>query len=169
MNSEQLDICLRSDPETRKVYKGVLAFDTLPATAPFTPALYIINTAGVNSAGQHWLAVLFSDRHAAYFFDSYGRALSLQQRPIQTFIQSQVGIYGLASNPAQLQSESTAVCGQYCLFFAYYVCRNITLDKIVHKLESIRPVLLRDKFVYDFVPRAYQVELQKVKFLNCMT
>lgn len=78
---------------------------------------FIINTDDSGQSGRHWVAVSFSERGEAYYFDSYG--LPPIHDEILQFIQRNAkpnwmnrGRY----NKQRVQSLFSNVCGLYCVF-----------------------------------------------------
>lgn len=82
------------------------------------PCIIVVNTDRSYQPGEHWC--LFFIEHkgdAVEFYDSYGLGIRAFAREFYDFARKNArGIY---CNNIQLQNESSTVCGDYCLYFAY--------------------------------------------------
>ena len=71
MNSIQIRRALRSNQQTNKVFRDVIAANELPENDE-QRGLYVVNTDESHLQGEHWTAVHFAGDNVVYF-DSYGR------------------------------------------------------------------------------------------------
>ena len=99
-------------------FLGVFPFDLFPLTQLTTPSpssvCCILNTAPSSDPGEHWVAFYREGCRGGEiiieFFDSYGHPPSRFGFPIPAQIKVQ-------HNPNKYQSDSTPVCGQYCILY----------------------------------------------------
>ncbi len=122
MDTRELDIllqrCALQEPTIAR-YLGVLPFDWFPSAAlasARSSCYFIINTDTSNEPGTHWLAIYFDTRLGqTEFFDSYGNSPTYYNLNSTHFTSART----LAYNRHQLQSDTSFVCGQYCVYFLY--------------------------------------------------
>lgn len=86
------------------------------------------------------------------FFDSYGNDPAFFRGPVSNFASN---FYSVMYNPLTLQSNNTAVCGQYCIFYLYSRCRGKTLKHVLSYFISEN--LCNDQRVYNFVAKRFRV------------
>lgn len=152
MNSTQLHRILSTNVHTQKNFLGVFASDQLPIRIRRYPVCFIANVDPASEHGSHWLAFyLYSSQHLE-FFDSFGRAPSYFQGPIWNYIRR---FPCVKFNEMTLQSNVSAVCGQYCIYYLYCKCRGYSLRDVLRSFVSHE--LWNDRNVYDFVIRHFRV------------
>ncbi len=116
---------------------GVFGRDQIPETP--SPGGYVVNSDLSSGAGEHWLSLLVTD-DSIEFMDSLGRNpkhygfnFSLPVIPIKR----------------QLQSNLSAACGNYALYFLYFRTLGIKLQEILDFFRSDRK--FNDFHVTEFV------------------
>ena len=97
-----------------KDYDGTFPIDNLPQTRKKTYKL-IINTDTQNLPGTHWIA-LYVCKKKGYVFDPLGYPPPLK---LQHWLNKQ-GIRWIC-NLRQLQPNSSLLCGNYCIYFLYFI------------------------------------------------
>ena len=141
-NDSTIKSCL---PSIR--WLGVFARDELPDLMHMQrPFALVFNTDPHDKPGQHRLAISGpSDGPLEFFFDSfnmppcyYGFSTSL--------------VYSCIS----LQSFSSALCGNYAIYFIYLRWRNFTFNKIISFLKSISNSNLHVKTFVFSLQKAYR-------------
>ena len=106
---------------------GVFARDELPDLVHVQrPFALIFNTDSHDKPGQHWLAIYGPSDAPLEFFDSFGMPPSYYGFSI-SFIYSCIS----------LQSFSSALCGNYTIYFIYHRSRNVSYNKIISFLKSL--------------------------------
>jgi len=129
---EILNILSRSLCDTHTHFLGVFALDQIPSFFSQYPCAYVANTDPSSQKGQHWVAFYHDSPTHLEFFDSYGQTPQAYNFPFPSNLSS------LKYNSFPLQSFSSSVCGQYCIFFVYQRSHNCSLASIVHSLQLIR-------------------------------
>ena len=128
MNTSQIDGILKRivKPPTR--FLGVFAKDQLPEPTTIThfPSCLIANTDKASGKGEHWVAFWFDSPYSCEFFDSYGLS------PFD---------YGFSFsctsfNSRTLQSLTSSVCGQFCIYYLYSRSRGLSLSHIINSFFS---------------------------------
>lgn len=151
MNTLQLNQILRQDRFTRSNFLGVFPSDQLPTNIPIYPACFIANVDSSIEVGSHWVGFFILDPERLEFFDSFGNAPSYFEGPISNF---QSRFYFVDYNPIVLQSNVTAVCGQYCVYYLTFRCRGRTLEEIISSF--VNKNICNDRRVYNFVWKRFQ-------------
>lgn len=155
MNMLQIEKVLKRDVCTKKYFIGVFPSDDLPKNSERFPFMMVVNTDPHNQPGTHWLAIYSKTPRSIEFFDSYGNSPDFFNQNIRSYVQK----YDFVTfNDTPLQSSSTAVCGQYCIYYLYYKARNHSLKSII---SSFTPkYVLNDMRVYNFVKKLSKINVQ---------
>lgn len=120
MNSLQiLQVLQLTDARTY----GVFPADQIPRRWT-KPAAIIANTDGHRQPGSHWVAMYVGSSGRATYFDSYGLPPLVPQHLLR--LRGNCSFYRW--NTKRLQSATSNVCGQYCIMFLHYMCRNYSLS-----------------------------------------
>lgn len=152
MYSIQLKKILKQDKFTKKYFIDVFPSDKLPAKIKNYPACLIANVDTSKEPGSHWVAFFLLDANRIEFFDSYGNTPEFFGGGILEFVNK---FSHVISNPLILQSNVTAVCGQYCIYYLYSRCRGRTMKQIVSSFVTRH--ICNDKRVYNFVFKYFRV------------
>ena len=123
------------------------AANSLPRRITSFPCGFIVNTDPKEKSGQHWLAFYFVSPQEGEFFDSYGHPPQFYNHRFVSFLNENVQEWTL--NHKHLQSDFTAVCGQYCIFFLLHRAQGVSMNSIVNLFSSNRE--RNDHWVYHFV------------------
>ena len=112
------------------------------------PACFVVNSDTSQLPGEHWIAFYYTDIDNSEFFDSYGLSPLVYGFDVDSLYSSRC-----------LQSSTSTVCGQYCIYFLYHrslkhsfhtilnafsnsVCNDILVAKFVKRLSKIsNPIL----------------------------
>ena len=100
--------------------------DKLPRTVLSFPALFIANEDTSEKPGSHWVAFYFTKDREGEFFDSYGLPPSSYAGTFTGFLNNNAKEWNF--NSMTLQSTKSKVCRHYCLYYALFRCRNISLN-----------------------------------------
>ena len=157
MDTIQLTLILRKDKYTRGVFHGVYPSDKLPRTVLSFPSLFIANVDTSEKPGSHWVAFYFNKDREGEFFDSYGLPPSNYAGTFTRFLNNNSKEWNF--NSMTLQSTKSKVCGHYCLYYALFRCRNISLSTIVHRFSSNKS--RNDFLVRRFIIKNFPVSLKK--------
>lgn len=127
MNGQSVERVLCSHPCTKELYAGVYPIDMLPVLDTF-PKCIIINTSTSNIRMGHWTLLYFKTAAEVYFFDSYGRTFSNVNNGhlLDNYLTDII----VHSCKYVLQSRHSVVCGYYCLYVAYCLCKGLTFNKM---------------------------------------
>ena len=101
------------------VFTGVFPRDRIPTITQF-PCCFILNSDSSNQPGSHWLAIYLPNDCCLEFFDSYALPPSFYGFSFTSTI----------SNNKLLQSNSSNVCGQYCIFYLIQRSRGYSMRDI---------------------------------------
>ncbi len=157
MNTIQLTHILRKDKHTRGVFQGVYPSDKLPTSVSSFPALFIANVDTSEKPGSHWVAFYFTKDREGEFFDSYGLPPSNYTGTFTRFLNNNINEW--TYNSVTLQSFDSKVCGHYCLYYAVFRCRNISMSTIVQRFS--RNKRRNDFLVKRFVEKHFPLSLNK--------
>ena len=159
MDTIQPTLILRKDKFTRGVFQGVYPSDKLPASVSQYPALYIANVDTSDKPGSHWVAFYFTKEQEGEFFDSYGAPPSKYSGTFTTFLNNNSNQW--IFNTVTLQSIYSKVCGHYCLYFALYRSRQISMSTIVHRFSN--NTRKNDSLVTRFIETHFLISLPKYR------
>ena len=141
MNTSQLRCIIKSDSKMRSTIAGVYARDEIPNEINTFPTGYIVNTDSSNKPGRHWLAFYLKSRDDVELFDSYGHPPEYFSLTANTF------------NKKRIQSSTSNVCGQYCLYYLLHRCRGVSMASIVNQFGDNYHE--NDNYVYDYISNAF--------------
>jgi hypothetical protein len=133
MNTKQLYRALSKNKVTKNYFDGVYAKDTLEDIQS-QPGFVIANTAKSSHPGQHWVVFFFEGNHGE-FFDSLGNDLSSYGKEFDDFISQFASSYTLTKR--RTQPVKSALCGVYCLYFAFRKCQGTSFHRIITELKTM--------------------------------
>lgn len=135
METSEIYAGLKTHVHTNDCIKRVCAIDQLPVKShlKYTKngiAFIVVNLDPSYLPGSHWVAIRISPSRKiiSEYFDSYGND------PNDTIEQYIGGNY--IAQTKQLQSASSTICGQWCMYYIWYRCRGYTLSEIVSQFSS---------------------------------
>ena len=151
MNTSQLQCMIACDPLLRDSVLGVFAADQLPRSLPTHPCGFIVNTDNSNQPGPHWLAFV-TDDSGVDCFDSYGRSPGSYNPLLSMWIHR----YNkkVRVNATRLQSDSSNVCGLYCVLFLHDRLAGRTMSEIVNAWWS-PDLRANDQFILNFMSKVF--------------
>ena len=126
MNNGTVQNILRLDQRTSRMFEGIYPVDALPARVKF-PSYIIVNTSKSTVHDGHWVVIYFKNFDDVIFFDSFGRSPTNVNngRVLKMYLDK----YNVKFNEFVLQSKFSSVCGYYCLYVAFYLCRGVFFFK----------------------------------------
>ena len=145
MNTIQITRALKQAPMTSKTFCGVFSSDKLPQTIEKYPCGIVANTDPSDKPGKHWIAMFISFEQIN--FDPLGKSPEFYGTSFTNFLDKHCDAWGF--NSRKLQSDWSAVCGEYCLFYLYQRSRGHSLNKIVPVFNN--NTLINDVMVSQFV------------------
>ena len=134
MDTVQLTLVLRKDRYMRSVFQGVYPSDKLRTNVLSYPALFIANVDTSDKPGTRWVAFYFTKEREGEFFDSYALPLSNYTGTFSSFLNNNSNSWKF--NSKTLQSTDSKVCGHYCLYFALFRSRQVSMSTIVNRFSS---------------------------------
>lgn len=145
MNSSEINFILKSLNQTKHIFTGVFACDTLPKMISKKPALLICNTDPISKPGEHWVAIYISSNNNAEYFDSFG--LPPTNKYIKKFLERNCKKY--IYNKQMIQSLFSSYCGHFCIMYGFYkgVSRSLNLFLKVFDSKNSKN---NNKIVFDF-------------------
>ena len=145
MDTNELEIYLKSDFQISKYYGGVVPKDFLPLK-PVRPSFYIVNQDTSDKAGSHWIVVFLIENkdELTEYFDPLGKKPDTDFKNYLT-IQSDRYLY----NEQRCQNYMSNLCGQYCLLYCYFRARGHTMQSILNMFEK-NNLFYNDHLVYYF-------------------
>ena len=143
LNTYQLTAALEKNPVTKKCFDGVNPRDILKSIKE-TPQMIIVNTDPSTKTGKHWILLYFTRRQRAEIFDSLGNDVTSYRSSKKKFIKrhSTHHVYAVGH---RIQPKGTALCGHYCLYYAYSRCEGMSAKKNCTYYASPPPM---DKKMY---------------------
>lgn len=150
MDTSQLECMIRCDPAMKDHVIGVFAADRLPRGLSRGHGL-IVNVDPQFRSGSHW-CVFFRDDHGTFeFFDSYGLNPRQNSKYFDDWLKTHA--CSITWNSLQLQSNTSFVCGLYCIAFLHYRLSGYKLQDFVNMFTSDH--FANDYFVYLSISRAF--------------
>jgi len=153
MNDGQIESLMGRDPIASTLFQGVFAADTLPHNPPI-PCALIANTDPENRPGQHWVAFYIESNGHGEYFDSYGRPPTVKN--FRDFLQQNTSEW--TCNDSLLQGVLSSTCGQYCIFYLLFRCRDVSMQEIVAEF-NVANRASNDVAVNNFLSDYFNVDL----------
>ena len=127
---------------------GVIAADTIPTTISHFFCVFIANTDVHAKSGQHWCAFNISENGKVEFFDSYGKPPIFYNNLFARWLieHSQSFEY----NSKRLQSDTSNVCGLYCLHVLRQRLIGQPMKSIVDYFSTVN-YYVNDYFIFQYM------------------
>ena len=156
MNTKQLWNALMTNKNTTSYFDGVFSSDMLEDIV-MKPKLIICNTDPSYRKGEHWVLFYF-DNEIVEFYDSSGMSI-LKYKNFIKFGKRYALKY--KESTCRTQPSNTDICGEMCLFYAYYRCKGYNMDFILNKMTN-------NKNLVTFVNSKFNIcKNSKCKLLQC--
>lgn len=170
MNATSIDFMLKTDPNTKRLWKGFLAPD-VPLTkkkrktkkrngkkpVEAIQGIYIINTAPSYTEGEHWCALIMHDKFCE-FFDSYG------EHPISYNLLTSLnpGCRKMIFNKKKVQGPTAQTCGHHCIYYVRERAKGKSVLTVLNKYSS-HNFDKNDCMVYEYVVKTFSPSLAKIQ------
>ena len=119
--------------------------------------MFIANVDTNEKPESHWVAFYFTKDREGEFFDSYGLTPINFAGTFTRFLNNYSKKWNL--NSMTLQSMKRKACGHYCLYYALFRRRNVSLSTIVHRFSNNK--LRNDFLVKRFIEKRFPQSLKK--------
>lgn len=162
MNTSQLQCMIECDPILRDNVVGVYAADQLPVKTMQRPYGFIANTDIHLMQGHHWCA-FFHDGYDLEFFDSYGRSPERNSVYFKQWLNKRSS--SVRVNKHQIQSDSSSVCGLYCILYLRNRLLGQTMTDFIDHFDSSN-FNNNDTFVYNITSKAYSQCVKTYEHFN---
>ena len=149
MNGAQIERAFCQDKLASQSFVRVFAADRLPVKE--FPGSYVVNTDETGQPGQHWVAFYTVD-DTVECFDSFGKNPGVYSVHIKEWLDD---VYQVVQCET-LQSEDTAVCGHYCMFFLLLRSYGFSYEDVISAFTS--DTVINDKFVCKFVNKFFKLK-----------
>ena len=133
LNTYQLDEALRTNLTTKPHYDGIYAVDKL-GDIKHRPHMIIVNTDPHYMPGQHWLLLNFIDNGTVEMFDSLGKDMTMYSIHLKNFIK--LFATHVDQIPYRIQPVGSALCGHYCLYYAYFCSLGERMQDILDHIPT---------------------------------
>lgn len=151
MNSNEIRWMLSRDTKTKQCFIDVFAIDEFKDFVrknTLLRGLYIVNSDASNSPGEHWFLIFHKEGYLS-FMDSFAKS--------EKFYNIEEELNSVRRKidkvPFQIQHPLSDVCGEYVIYFAYNLCRNISLkDALKYFSENCKD---NDNKVLNFVNKYF--------------
>ena len=142
MNTLELTCMLQSDPVISKFNPKVLAKDQFfEVNVERKYRIFIVNDQEQWKIGNQWLLVVILPQEIT-FFDSFAR--SPKHYAMDKYLQKMKR--QVVVNEMVLQGPLSNVCGEFCMFFGYFLCRGWRLADILKYFN--KDFTFNEKVVY---------------------
>lgn len=114
---------------------------------------WVVNTDRCGGRGIHWVAFHFPLRGPAEFFDSLGNSPEYNHTRFRYILTINGPRYQYSSS--RIQSETSCVCGHYCIYFIEKRNKGFSMKNIMHDF-SVSRLHENDRLVSDYVKQLHQ-------------
>lgn len=125
MDENQLKWLCIQHIHTAPYFNTICAVDTLPNNILEKPCFLICNSDMSYQVGSHWLLIMLQEGDMyPIWFDSLGKTPSEYNLTFEEFLFNHGAKY--IRNSFKYQSPTSDKCGQFCLYIADLLCRDIS-------------------------------------------
>ena len=124
MQTDEISHLLSRDPLMCRTYDVVAKYYLSDIIVDTYPAAIVCNTHDSDRPGEHWVAMYVDTERRGDYFDPYG--LEPQHIEFTNFMTEHCSEW--APNDRTLQSPMSTVCGQYCVAFLMFRCRDASMN-----------------------------------------
>jgi len=110
---------------------GVFPADKIPRVWT-KPTAFVFNTQKNSLPGEHWVAVYVDKNGHGIYFDSYGLPPYVHYHVKRL----EKNCKKFNWNTTMLQSETSKVCGQFCIMFLDFMSRGMTMTKFLQSFST---------------------------------
>lgn len=143
---------LLNNAQSLKFLNGkVCSNDLLPKKRLEHRKAYVVNTDKSTEPGAHWVVLYFDNRKHATYFDSYG--LPPVNNHVYRFIIDNTNSWTYTKTC--VQSETSSVCGMYCIFALDHLARGYDLETILTIMFHPKDLAANDKNVKKWFEQTY--------------
>ena len=144
MQTDDISHLLSRDPLMCRPY-DVVAKYCLPQIVDTYPTAIVCNTHDADRPGEHWIAMYVDAERRGDYFDPYG--LRPQHVEFANFMNEHCSAW--LPNDRRLQSPLSTVCGQYCVAFLMFRCRNVSMHAFTRLFTT--ELVANDCRVFDWI------------------
>ena len=145
MQTDEISHLLSRDPLMCRTYDVVAKDSLLDIIVDTYPAAIVCNTHDSDRPGEHWVAMYVDTERRGDYFDSYG--LQPQHVGFVDFMTEHCSTW--STNERTLQSPLSTVCGQYCVAFLMFRCRDASMNAFTRSFTT--DLVTNDCRVFDWV------------------
>jgi hypothetical protein len=125
----------------------VVCADDLPSTLKRCQ-FWVVNTDKCGERGLHWVVFHFPSRGPLEFFDSLGNPPEYYHRRFQNILMVNGAKYGYFDS--RIQSETSSLCGQYCIYFVLQRMKGRSMNSIAYDFNVFN-THANESLVSDFI------------------
>ena len=129
------------------IFMGTFPSDQIRIQKSNYPQAFIVNTEPSTSSGEHWTALIVSDKNC-FFFDPLGCEM------LNIFLLNalkNVGITKYKYNSSQIQSLYSHNCGYFCVAFILSFIRGFTYQSFMNNF--VRELKQNDRLCIQFIEK----------------
>ena len=148
MDEVELTRLLLGNQVTSPYFCGVISHDQLNLRQTPETGFYICNTDDSNGPGEHWLALVWTNKGPVEFFDSLAKPPSHYDKDFVNFMIDKGPDYKYSTK--RIQAVDSIMCGEFCVFYSYHRCKGYSMEHIL-TLFSDTHLKYNDVIVNSFV------------------
>lgn len=138
METSEIFASLKTEKATKECFNHVYPIDKLPDKADIRyncngESFLVVNLDPSYKSGSHWVALCISPAEyiADEYFDSYGLPPC---KKIKEYLDERY-----LFSKKQLQSFTSTVCGQWCIFYIWKRCQGFRFGEILAMFKNSTP------------------------------
>lgn len=137
MNTHEIEYCLTKNPLTYKIFEAVCPADMIPPINAIKKPLLIVNTDSSAHEGEHWVAFFLDQQNKVIeIFDSSGKTTANSNKYFSSYFKKNLTGMRIKYNSTCIQHHLSNLCGVYCLVYALYKAKGVSLDKFLQLFTS---------------------------------
>jgi hypothetical protein len=126
MDNHQIESILANDSLTRSLFNGVYPENGIPNR--YMRGFIIVNTISNPNEMGHWLLLFSNSVFDVIFMDSFAFTPNVYGGNIEMYCSKFKNV--VLFNKYPIQSANSLTCGAYCIFIAFKLCANMSVNSI---------------------------------------
>lgn len=155
MDNIKITYIFNRNPITKQYFLGCFPVTNLSLIKITRRGFFIVNTSADSNEMGHWLLFFVNDRNSIIFFDSFGFDPKFYGGLIDKF--SRLYNHVQIATRTQIQHSQSLLCGSYCIFVAFYLCKGKQIDQI------LKPFTRRNKRKNDAIVENFTFKMLGLK------
>lgn len=151
MFSGEINYILEKD----KIFKGTFSCDKVSGEQLGKQYIIVVNTVSSENTGEHWVLFYQPNKHNIIWFDSLANKFESYSTCFTKIFHKLTKNKQIIKNEQALQSDSSNLCGVYCIYFAIHLALGKDINTIIGKFS--RNKLKNDQLICNWFKKYIRI------------